>query len=53
LTTRSEVRLVSNRLKVVETTVRDLEGVVRGIEGNVRASNVKLDLILKHLGLAD
>lgn len=47
----SETRMVSNRLSVVENTVREMEGVVRWIEGDVRASNKKLDLILKHLGL--
>jgi hypothetical protein len=41
---RSETRGVSNRLKVVETTVREMEG-------RQRSMDAKLDLILAHLGL--
>jgi chromosome segregation ATPase len=44
LTARSEVRMGSNRLTVVETTVREMEG-------RQRSMDAKLDLILNHLGL--
>jgi uncharacterized coiled-coil protein SlyX len=48
---RSESRMVSNRLSVVETSLRELEGVVRETEGSVKSMDAKLDLIVKHLGL--
>lgn len=58
LTARAEVRMVVNRMAVVEATVRGLEASVRGLETNVRgledsvrSMDAKLDLLLKHMGL--
>ncbi len=44
LNARSETRMATNRLAVVEATVREMESRVRSVDA-------KLDLILKHLGL--